>query len=130
MNDSSELRIAEAAELVRGGKLSPLTLTAALLERIDRLDKRFHAFIRVTPEPALAAAREAERDIGAGNWRGPLHGIPFALKDIIDWAGFPTTAPSKLLIGNIASSHGHVRAPPQAPSGIMPGKLATHEVAL
>jgi len=130
MNDVSELGIAEAAELVRGGKLSPLTLTAALLERIDRLDKRFHAFIRVTPEPALAAAREAERDIGAGNWRGPLHGIPFALKDIIDWAGLPTTAHSKLLIDNIASSDAHVSARLKAAGGIMLGKLATHEFAI
>src|SRR5262245_54698650 len=130
MNDVSELGIAEAAELVRGGKLSPLTLTAALLERIDRLDKRFHAFIRVTPEPALAAAREAERDIGAGNWRGPLHGIPFALKDIIDWAGLPTTAHSKLLIDHIAASDAWVSQRLKAAGGVMLGKLATHEFAI
>src|SRR5262249_56128711 len=81
-------------------------------------------------ERARAAAREAERDFGAGKWRGPLHGIPFGLKDIIDGAGLPPTAHSKLLIDNIASSDAHVSARLKAAGGIMLGKLATHEFAI
>ena len=104
MTDVAFVGIAEAAALLRRGKLSPVGYTEALLDRIGRLDPRFHAFIRLTPDLALAAARRAERELASGNWRGPLHGIPFALKDIIDWAGLPTTAHSKLLIDNIATT--------------------------
>jgi aspartyl-tRNA(Asn)/glutamyl-tRNA(Gln) amidotransferase subunit A len=130
MTDLSLLGIAAAAECLRGGTLSPVAYTAALLERIDKLDGRFHAFIRVTPELALASARQAEREIRAGDWRGPLHGVPFALKDIIDWAGLPTTAHSKLLLDNIARSDAFVSQRLKSAGGIMMGKLATHEFAI
>ena len=130
MTDVAFLGIAEAAALLRRGKLSPVGYTEALLDRIGRLDPRFHAFIRLTPDLALAAARQAERELASGNWRGPLHGIPFALKDIIDWAGLPTTAHSKLLIDNIATSDAHVSQRLKSAGGIMLGKLATHEFAI
>ena len=130
MTDVAFVGIAEAAALLRRGKLSPVGYTEALLDRIGRLDPRFHAFIRLTPDLALAAARQAERELASGNWRGPLHGIPFALKDIIDWAGLPTTAHSKLLIDNIATSDAHVSQRLKSAGGIMLGKLATHEFAI
>src|SRR5258705_5374704 len=130
MSELAYLGIAEAAELLRAGKLSPVTYTEALIDRIARLDGRFHAFIRPTPDLAVAAAKDAEREIAAGRWRGPLHGIPFALKDIIDWAGLPTTAHSKLLIDNIASRDAFVSQRLRAAGGIMLGKLATHEFAI
>src|SRR5262245_52473667 len=130
MSELAFLSLSEAAARLRAGKLSPVTLTEALLERIQRLNPRFHAFIRVTPDVALAAALEAERDIKDGKWRGPLHGVPFGLKDIIDWSCLPTTAHSKLLVDNIAKADAPVTARLKAAGGVMMGKLATHEFAI
>ena len=130
MTDLAFLGLADAAQEIRARRLSPVEYTRGLLDRIDRLDRRYHAFIRVTPEIALAAARQAERDIAAGGWRGPLHGIPFALKDVIDFAGLPTTAHSKLLTDNVARGDAAVAARLKAAGGIMMGKLATHEFAI
>ena len=87
MSELGFLGIAEAGEQIRARKLSPVELTKALLERIDRLDPKYHAFIKVTPDIALQAAKDAEAEIGRGNVRGPLHGVPYGLKDIIDSAG-------------------------------------------
>src|SRR5262249_56136674 len=95
--DVGFLGVAEAAELIRAKKLSPVEYTAALLARIERHDPKFNAFITVLPERALAAARAAEAEIVAGRWRGPFHGMPFALKDIIDVERIATTAHSRLL---------------------------------
>ena len=130
MSELAYLSLSEAAQRLRAGKLSPVMLTEALLERIKRLNPRFHAFIRVTPEVATAAALEAERDIKDGKWRGPLHGIPFGLKDIIDWSGLPTTAHSKLLVDNIAKGDAAVSQRLKAAGGVLMGKLATHEFAI
>lgn len=130
MTDLAFLGLADAADLIRARKLSPLEYTQALLGRIERLDARYHAFIRLTPELALDAARQAEREITAGTWRGPLHGVPFGLKDIIDVAGQPTTAHSKVLIDNIAAADATVTARLRVAGGILLGKLATHEFAI
>src|SRR5207253_2245821 len=83
--------IAESSALIREGKLSPVELTRSLLDRIDRFDGELHAFITLTAEPALTQARAAEAEIAAGNYRGPMHGIPYALKDIYETAGIATT---------------------------------------
>jgi aspartyl-tRNA(Asn)/glutamyl-tRNA(Gln) amidotransferase subunit A len=130
MSELGFLGIAEASDLLRAKKLSPVELTKALLQRIDRLDKDYNAFIAVTPEAALAAARQAEAEIAAGRWRGAFHGIPYALKDIIDVAGLPTTAHSKLLQGNVATADAPVAARLKAAGGILLGKLSTHEFAI
>jgi aspartyl-tRNA(Asn)/glutamyl-tRNA(Gln) amidotransferase subunit A len=130
MSDLAYLSITEASRRMRTGRLSPISYTEALLDRIQRLNERFHAFIRTTPDLAMAAARQAEREIAAGNWRGPLHGVPFALKDIIDWSGLPTTAHSKLLADNIAAGDAVVSGRLKAAGAIMMGKLATHEFAI
>jgi Asp-tRNA(Asn)/Glu-tRNA(Gln) amidotransferase A subunit family amidase len=130
MSDLAFLSLSEAAERLRAGKLSPVTYAAALLDRIQRLDPRFHAFIRVTPEIAMAAAHQAERELRQGKWLGPLHGMPFALKDIIDWSGLPTTAHSKLLADNIATGDAAVSQRLKAAGGVLMGKLATHEFAI
>jgi aspartyl-tRNA(Asn)/glutamyl-tRNA(Gln) amidotransferase subunit A len=79
------------AEAIRARRLSPVELTKALLDRIDRLDPRLHAFIRLDGDAAMDAARAAEAEIAAGRPRGPLHGVPVGIKDIIDVAGLPTT---------------------------------------
>jgi hypothetical protein len=103
--DLAFLGIAEAAELIRAKKLSPVEYTKALLGQIERHDGKFNAFISVTPERAMTAARAAEAAITAGSWRGPFHGMPYALKDIIDVEGIATTAHSKVTTGNAARQH-------------------------
>ena len=129
MSELAFLGLADAAQLIRARKLSPVEYTRALLERIGRLDSRYHAFIRVTPELAIAAARRAEQEIAAGSLRGPLHGVPFGLKDIIDVAGQPTTGHSK--VGdNIATADAVVTARLKSAGGVLLGKLATHEFAI
>ena len=85
------LTIAQAAPLIREGTLSPVTLAQAFLARIGALNDSLCAFVTVTSERALADAKRAEREIAAGVYRGALHGIPVALKDIYDTAGIRTT---------------------------------------
>jgi aspartyl-tRNA(Asn)/glutamyl-tRNA(Gln) amidotransferase subunit A len=91
------LTIAEAARGFRSGQLSPLELTRACLERIEALDGKLNAFVTLLPERALAEAQEAENRFAAGRARGPLDGIPFALKDLYETAGVRTTAGAKIL---------------------------------
>jgi aspartyl-tRNA(Asn)/glutamyl-tRNA(Gln) amidotransferase subunit A len=129
-SDLAYLGLAEAAELVRAKKLSPVEYATALLSRIERHDGRYNAFIALTPERALSAARAAETEIMAGRWRGPFHGMPYALKDIIDVEGLATTAHSKILEGNIARRHAVVTERLEAAGGALLGKLSTHEFAI
>jgi aspartyl-tRNA(Asn)/glutamyl-tRNA(Gln) amidotransferase subunit A len=124
------LGFAEAAELIRAKKLSPVEYATALLARIERHDGEYNAFIALTPERALKAARAAEAEITAGRWRGPFHGVPYALKDIIDVEGLATTAHSKILKGNIARRHAVVTERLEAAGGVLLGKLSTHEFAI
>ena len=95
--------IASLGAQIRAGALSPLKLAEILLERIAALDARLHAFIAVTRERALAEARAAEVLLRGGHDLGPLHGIPYAVKDLYDVAGQPTTAGTRLLAGNVAA---------------------------
>src|SRR5205807_2466540 len=88
--------IAEISEQVRRGVISPAKLTKDCLHNIEKLNPTINAFITVTAESALSKARAAEAEIQAGRWRDPLHGIPIALKDLIDTAGVKTTAASAL----------------------------------
>src|SRR6185503_11188478 len=96
------LDISEAAEKVRAKQVSPVELTEACLERIERLNPTLNAFVTVTRTSALEEARAAEAEIAAGKWRGPLHGIPIAFKDLVDVKGVPTTAASRLFADRIA----------------------------
>ncbi len=130
MSDLAWLTVAEAAELLRGRKLSPVEYAKALIARIERHDGRLNAFLRFTPEIALEDARRAEAEIARGQWRGPLHGVPYGLKDIIDYAGLPTTAHSKILQDNVAAIDAHVAAKLKAAGGVFMGKLSTHEFAI
>lgn len=88
------MTIAEAARRIERKELSPIELTTALIRRAEALDPQLNAFLLPTPERALDQARAAERDIAAGRYRGPLHGIPFALKDIYATSGIRTTGHS------------------------------------
>src|SRR5262249_49977159 len=96
-----ELTLAEAARLISTRKLSPVEYPASLLARIEALEPQLNAFITRTPDVAVAAARIAEAEIMRGDLRGPLHGVPFALKDIYDTAGILTSGHSHTCIDRI-----------------------------
>ncbi|WP_160299813.1 amidase [Belnapia sp. F-4-1] len=123
------LTIAEAARGIAARDLSPVELTEAYLARIAAQDGVLRSFVRVTPEAALAAARQAEAEIMVGGPRGPLHGIPFALKDIFDSAGLPTTGHSARCLDNVAAEDAEATARLKAAGAVPLGKLATHEFA-
>lgn len=130
MTDLAYLTIAEAAALLRDRKLSPVEYVRALLDRAGEHDGLLNAYLRRMDDAAIAAAREAEAEIGRGNWKGPMHGVPFGLKDIVDVAGVPTTAHSKILADNVAKSDAEVTRRLKAAGGVLTGKLSTHEFAL
>src|SRR5215831_16832810 len=92
MTDWHDATLIEAADAIRSRKISPVELTNALLDRIARLDPSLRSYATVTPELASAQARRAEGEIAAGSYRGPLHGIPVAVKDICNTAGVVTAA--------------------------------------
>jgi aspartyl-tRNA(Asn)/glutamyl-tRNA(Gln) amidotransferase subunit A len=83
------LSIHEAQQLIKERKLSPVELTQAVLDRIAKVDGKLHAYINLMSESALSEARVAETEIAKGKWRGPLHGIPVAVKDQLDVEGAP-----------------------------------------
>ncbi len=89
--DLAFLPVARLAALVRRRRVGAVELTRLYLERLERLDPVLHAVVNPTPERALAAAERADREIGAGRYRGPLHGIPWGAKDLLAAAGYPTT---------------------------------------
>src|ERR1700691_1631595 len=93
--------IADLAPRLRRKEISPVELTRLCLDRIEKLNPALNAFITVMADSALAEASVAETEIARGEWRGPLHGIPIALKDLIDTAGTRTTAASELFAKRI-----------------------------
>jgi Asp-tRNA(Asn)/Glu-tRNA(Gln) amidotransferase A subunit family amidase len=121
--------IAQLAAKIRDGKLSPVALTQSLLDRIAALDGHLHAFIAVTRERALAEARAAELAIRGGQDLGPLHGIPYAAKDLIDVRGVPTTAGTRLLAGNVAKDDATVIRRLAGAGMILVGKTYTVQFA-
>jgi aspartyl-tRNA(Asn)/glutamyl-tRNA(Gln) amidotransferase subunit A len=121
------LTIREQANLIKDKKLSALELTELYLKRIDRLDNRLHAFNHVLRDEALAAAQEADREIAAGRYRGPMHGIPVAAKDQMDIKGAPNTGGSRVYLGNIATEDATIIARLRQTGAIIMGNLATHE---
>jgi len=127
--DLTSLSLTEAAALVRAKKLSPVELTQTCLTQIERLDPTLNAFITVTAESALAEAGAAEAEIARGDWRGPLHGIPIALKDLVSTAGVRTTAASALLKDNVPAQDAEVGRRLRAAGAISVGKTNLHEFA-
>jgi aspartyl-tRNA(Asn)/glutamyl-tRNA(Gln) amidotransferase subunit A len=121
--------IAQAAELVRTRKLSPVELAETYLKRIADLDPQLNAFITVTTDLALERAREAEREIAGGSYRGPLHGIPFGLKDIYNTRGILTTAHSRVCADNVPTEDATPTRKLREAGAVLLGKLATHEFA-
>jgi aspartyl-tRNA(Asn)/glutamyl-tRNA(Gln) amidotransferase subunit A len=121
--------IREIAEQFRKRALSAVELTTDCLARIERLNPKLNAFISVTAESALAAARQAEAEIRSGDWRGPLHGIPLALKDLIDTAGVRTTAASLLFKDRIPAQDAEIVRRLKAAGAVLLGKQNLHEFA-
>lgn len=121
--------IAEAAEQIRQQKISPVELARECLERIERLNPTLNAFITVTAESAVAEAQKAEQKIQSGNWRGPLHGIPIGLKDLIDTAGLRTTAASGVFGDRIPSEDADVVKKLKAAGAVFVGKQNLQEFA-
>lgn len=124
------LSIAEAGRAQRAGRLTSAAMTRHALARIAASNDRLHAFILVTEERALEAARHADTELAAGVDRGPLHGIPYALKDIYDAAGCATTCHSRLRLGQMAEKNSVVAQRLQQAGGVLLGKLATYEFAI
>ncbi|MBK1660048.1 amidase [Paracraurococcus ruber] len=123
------LTIAEASRLIATRDLSPVELTRAFLDRIAALDAQVNAYLLVTADLALEQARKAEAEIMAGRHLGPLHGIPYALKDIYCTAGIRTTGHSRSAIDYVPSEDAETVRRLQAAGAVLLGKLATHEFA-
>ena len=120
------LTLAEAARALRRRELSALEYTEALLARIEAVNPKLDAFIALLAD----RARERAAALDNGPVRGALHGVPFALKDIIDAAGVPTTAHSAVLKGNTAAKDAGVTRRLEGAAGVLLGKLSTHEFAI
>ena len=123
------MTLKHASELLRSKSASPVDLTEACLKRIDKYNSALNAFITVTSEQALAAAREVAAEQRRGKWRGPLHGIPIALKDNIDTAGIRTTAASELFKDRVPSEDAEVVRRLKDAGAVILGKLNLHEFA-
>lgn len=121
--------IIEVAPRLRRKEVSPVELTRLCLERIEKLNPELNAFITVTADSALADARAAEAEIARGEWRGPLHGIPIALKDLIDTAGTRTTAGSALFANRISGEDAEVVRRLRRAGAVILGKNNLHEFA-
>jgi aspartyl-tRNA(Asn)/glutamyl-tRNA(Gln) amidotransferase subunit A len=129
MSDLAYLTIAEAARLIQARKLSPVEFTRALLARIAATDSTYHAYIAVTEDLAIAQANAAEAELKRGGWRGPMHGVPYAAKDIFDVAGMATTCHSKLRVDHRATADATAIVKLREAGAVLLGKLALHEFA-
>jgi aspartyl-tRNA(Asn)/glutamyl-tRNA(Gln) amidotransferase subunit A len=123
------LTLSEASALIHRGAVTPTQLTAAILQRIAACDPELNAYITVNGEDALAQARELDAEQRVGKFRGPLHGIPIALKDNIDSAGLPTTAASEVYRDRIPREDAEVTRRLKAAGAVVMGKLNLHEFA-
>ena len=122
--------IAELGRAILDHSVSPVELTRAYLERIERLNPELNAFIAVTADAALAQAREAEAEMSYGTLRGPLHGIPLALKDLIDVEGVPTTCGASFLQDSVAERDAAVWANLREAGAVLLGKTHLLEFAM
>ena len=123
------LDLSEASRAVQKKEVSPVELAQACLARIEKLNPHLNAFITVTGTEALDAARKAEAEIARGEWKGPLHGIPLAVKDLIETAGVKTTGASAVLQDNVPNADAEVIRRLKSAGAILLGKLNLHEFA-
>jgi aspartyl-tRNA(Asn)/glutamyl-tRNA(Gln) amidotransferase subunit A len=124
----TRLSLEEAGERIRRRELSPVELADAILTQIERLNPALNAFTTIVPrEAVLAAARIAEREIAAGGWLGPLHGVPVSVKDLFDTAGLRTTYGSGMFRDHVPTADAAVAERLKAAGAVITGKTATHE---
>src|SRR5262249_16678601 len=128
-NQLPMLQLAEASQAVQKKEVSPVDLTRACLAEIERRNPELNAFVTVTAEPALDRAGKAEAEIVRGEWKGPLHGIPLAIKDLAQTAGVRTTAASAVLKDNVPATDAEVVRRLKAAGAVLLGKLNLHEFA-
>src|SRR5436305_1586288 len=121
--------IADAAKQIAAKQLTPVELTRTCHDRVKALDDRLHAVVHLTEERAHAEAGVAEAAIMAGGPKGPLHGIPIGLKDIVDTKGIPTTCQSKILQNNIPDDDATCAEKLAHAGTVLIGKTTTHEFA-
>lgn len=121
--------VAQLSAAIQGREVSPVEVTEQVLARIDRLDPELAAFVTVTRERALAEAHAAEAAIAAGSSRGPLHGVPYAVKDLFDVAGLSTMAGCRLLVDNVAERDGAPVRRMAAAGMVLVGKTHTVQFA-
>ncbi|MEX2642272.1 MAG: amidase [Acetobacterales bacterium] len=124
-----DLTVAEAGRLIAARRLSPVEYLDALLGRIEATEPSLHAFITVVRDGAAAQARDAEAEIAAGRRRGPLHGIPFGLKDNYETAGVLTTGNSRLFADHVPEADSHAARRLKEAGAILLGKMALDELA-
>ena len=127
--DLETLTITELAPRIRSGEISPVALTELYIERIERLNPLLSAYLTPTPESALEEAAAAEKEIRAGDCRGPLHGIPVAIKDNLATRGVRTTAGAKALSGWIPDFDATVVTRLREAGAVSLGKTQMHEWA-
>jgi aspartyl-tRNA(Asn)/glutamyl-tRNA(Gln) amidotransferase subunit A len=125
----SLLTLSEASQQVHSKKISPVELTKACLGRIEQLNPKLNAFITVTADSALVESHAAEAEIQRGRWKGPLHGIPIALKDLVDTAGVRTTGASGLFKDRVPTQDAEVVRRLKAAGAVLLGKTNLHEFA-
>ncbi|WP_274378878.1 amidase [Deinococcus cavernae] len=121
--------ISEVGSLYRSGSLTPLEVTQAALSRTEQQNARLNAFITVTADLALEQARQATRELQAGQDRGPLHGIPVALKDLVDVQGVKTTCSARILAGQVAAEDAVVTRRLREVGAVLLGKTNLLEFA-
>ena len=127
MSDLHFLSACEQGELIRSRKLSPVELVRTCLDRIERYDGALRAYITVCADEALAQARQAEQDIGKGRYLGPLHGLPFGVKDQLCTRGIKTTLGSRILADHVPNHDAAVIERLRAAGAILIGKENLHE---
>lgn len=124
-----ELSFTEASEKIRSRELSPVELTQSSLSRIKTVEPEINAYATVTEDIALQQAAQAEKEIAAGAYKGPLHGIPLGVKDLYDTAGVPTTSSSKVRENYVPDADSASVEKLTAAGMVMVGKTHTHEFA-
>ncbi|MGW6735062.1 amidase [Streptomyces sp. NPDC055013] len=125
----SELSLVAASDAIRQRRLSPVELVDSVLDRVEQVEPALGAYVTMAAEQARRSAVAAEREVAAGRFRGALHGIPMGLKDLIDVAGLPTTASSRVRAGHRADADSTVAARLAAAGAVLVGKTHTHEFA-
>ncbi|WP_283134132.1 amidase [Rhizohabitans arisaemae] len=130
MNPLISLTVAEAAHLIRLGELSPVELTEAYLARIDEVEHIVQAFVHIAADQARVQARQAAAEVARGEWRGPLHGVPVGVKDVVDTVDMPTRHGSKAFHDHRPRRDATVVVRLREAGAVLIGKNTTQECAV